>query len=345
MAEPKNQHHSLTPEEKASLKLAIMRSITVYRQRMQRVRYAGMAAAFLIVMLCAYGLRVSFTRAFVNKAMLAEAKRSITTDGEAVLLMGDERVIPLGGNHQSVQYTSQAIVLADTTITPSAQYHTIVVPYGKSMQLLLSDGTQVWLHAGTRLVYPRSFDSNYREVYLEGEAIFEVAKDATKPFLVSAEGHQVRVLGTVFSVANYAEEPSIRTVLQSGSVSVRYAGGHWYSRDQHITLDPGNQLVYDRATTMATRSTVDVQRYFAWRDGVLMFENDALETIAKQLTRFYNVPIHIDSEGLKQERFSGILDLHDQLEVVLATIAETSTFSVRNVSGSIILSQTNFNPI
>ena len=145
-----------------------------------------------------------------------------------------------------------------------ATYNTILVPYGKRTDLKLSDGTVVWLNSGTRLVYPAVFNEDNREVYLEGEAIFDVAHNPEKPFRVLSEHQRIEVLGTVFNVSSYPEDVETSTVLKSGSVRVSYSA----KKDAAMRMTPGMRSAFNARTQKVYTQQVDPEDYFSWRDGV-----------------------------------------------------------------------------
>ncbi len=187
-------------------------------------------------------------------------------------------------------------------------YNSLEIPRGGEFSLTLADGTKVWMNADSKLRYPISFVEDKRVVYLEGEAYFEVAKDALKPFIVSTLSGEVTVLGTEFNVKSYAEDRSIFTTLAQGSVMFRGING------TETRLSPGQQLVYNTELGTQELKNVNVRNFISWKDNLFQFEELSLEDIMKTLARWYDVTVSYEKEELKQLQFSGNLDKYSNIE-------------------------------
>lgn len=181
-------------------------------------------------------------------------------------------------------------------------YNTLEVPRGGEYDLVLEDGTRVWLNADSRLKYPVVFPGSERRVMLEGEAYFEVARDTNRPFLVETGVQSLRVLGTAFNVCAYPDEPDIYTTLVHGSVALSTGGqGH------ECVLVPGEQAVCHVHNGSFTVGKVDVSQVAAWKKGLFVFENQNLEQIMLKLARWYNVTVFFRNEAAKTIEFRGNL--------------------------------------
>ena len=216
-----------------------------------------------------------------------------------------------------------------------ATYNTILVPYGKRTDLKLSDGTVVWLNSGTRLVYPAVFNEDNREVYLEGEAIFDVAHNPEKPFRVLSEHQRIEVLGTVFNVSSYREDVETSTVLKSGSVRVSYSA----KKDAAMRMTPGMRSAFNARTQKVYTQQVDPEDYFSWRDGFLSLKNHSLGEIATKLSRYYNRTVRIEDPDLAKETFSGKLDLKENVESVIGIISDATEIHFRETADAIVLTK------
>ncbi|WP_171017336.1 FecR family protein [Maribacter sp. ACAM166] len=214
-------------------------------------------------------------------------------------------------------------------------FNTILVPYGKRTDVTLSDGTRVWINSGSRIVYPALFKKDIREVYLEGEAIFEVAHNKDIPFKVLSKNQEIEVLGTVFNISNYVEDTQMNTVLKSGSIKITYEGNE--SKSYKIT--PGTLSSYNRYTAKVERRKVNVDDYFAWREGYVNLAKDRLDYLTAKLSRYYNVDITISDAELAGETFSGKLDLKEDLDRVIEIISKTTKIEVTKENGNIILTK------
>ena len=169
---------------------------------------------------------------------------------------------------------------------PEALFAEVATPAGTVIRYELPDGSVVWLNAESRLRYPVRFSGNKREVELRGEAYFKVEADRKSPFYVHTDaGMSVYVYGTSFNVNAYDDEPAIRTALETGHVNV-------VAPDRTtVRIEPGEQVVFDRATGAMTCSRVRVEDECAWRDGRLVFRNTPLDEVLHRLERHYNVDI------------------------------------------------------
>jgi hypothetical protein len=199
----------------------------------------------------------------------------------------------------------------------------IIIPYGKRSQITLADGTRVWLNSGSQFSYPAGFTEGSREVYLSGEAFFDVAKDQISPFHVITNEIKVTVKGTRFNVISYVNDPTVQTVLLSGKIEA----GRNKLFSGTVTLEPGERIVYNKQKDDISKDRVDVRLYSSWMDGYLMFEEEPLIEIFKKLERYYNKKI-LTEKLSGQITFSGKLDLADDLEKVLENIAFSVPFSV-----------------
>ena len=202
-------------------------------------------------------------------------------------------------------------------------FHILEVPRGGEYFMILEDGTKVWLNAATRLKYPVAFVGGIRKVLLEGEAYFEVARDERHPFRVECEDSRITVLGTKFNVMAYKGQGNVVTTLVDGRV--RVATG----RDS-LMLTPGEQAV--SGTDGIDVKKVDVSFYIAWTLGVFEFEEMSLGQITEQLGRWYDMTFVYDDPLLREITFTGAVERHRPLNVVLKMIEKLSRvrFEVKN---------------
>ena len=199
----------------------------------------------------------------------------------------------------------------------------LIIPKGGEYQVMLADGTKVWLNSASRLIYPQSFMGKERRVVLSGEAFFDVTHDAERPFVVETSRMNVKVLGTRFNVNDYDDNEEVSTTLVNGSVEI-------VSGDQQaFRLVPGEQA-YGKENELEKRE-VNVRLYTSWIDGKFLFNNTELEEIAKQISRWYDVEIFFSSESVKKVRFTGAIVKFKPLEDLVRMIESTSQvrFSVK----------------
>lgn len=205
----------------------------------------------------------------------------------------------------------------DAKSTSSKRLNIIQVPKGGEYELILPDGTHVWINSDTKLTFPVSFDSIKREVFLSGEAYFDVTKDPQRPFMVKTENIEIKVLGTQFNVQAYPDDNKIETTLCEGSVNVT-AG------ELGVTLTPSQQAVYSKTTQTLTTRKVDVRLYTAWKEGLFVFENKPLEEIMNTLSRWYNINVFYSNQAVKSYHFTGDLERYGDFRKTLNMIEKST---------------------
>ena len=177
------------------------------------------------------------------------------------------------------------------------------MPYGKKFQLLLSDGTEVYLNSGSSITYPVIFyDEGPRNVVLRGEAYFTVASDSLRPFTVSTQLLDAKVLGTEFNISSYRDDEHIQVVLIEGSLSV---GRNNSIGSGDVILKPNQLASYSYSDDELSTANIDVSSYIAWKNGILLFKNEDFYHIAKKLERHYDVKIEIKDMQVSKERYTG----------------------------------------
>lgn len=214
--------------------------------------------------------------------------------------------------------------MAKPTQDAQAPYR-IAVDYGQKAEVTLPDGTKVWLNSKSVLSCSTGFNTADRNIYLTGEAFFEVVPDKYLPFRVVTKDVTVEALGTSFVVKAYDEDNTVSSILIEGKV--RVATPH-----RQVLLQPSQRLEYDKDIQEATVAPVaNAADYAAWRNNELRFENESLQEIAKEIERAYAVEILFESEELARQRFTGTLN-NSSLQHVLNIIAITasSNFTIKN---------------
>ena len=232
-----------------------------------------------------------------------------------------------------------AVLLAGglTTVLLSkrlAQPVTVVTQLGERSQVVLPDGTKVWLNSSSSVEYVAPFFSRQRRVKMEGEAYFEVEHDRRAPFVVSTNGLDVEVLGTRFNIRNDDNEHRVTTVLLEGAVKA-YASG----REQaSVRLHPAQQLVFDTRThAMRLTDCPSAERSINWIDGRFCFEHDTFGEIVAELKRYYNVDIRFMDTRLRDMRFSGNFRVEDGIYHIMSVLQLTYKFNYRIAGNDIEL--------
>ncbi len=226
-------------------------------------------------------------------------------DGKVQIIHEDNsvQVLDSEGNVVGNQAGNKLVYENDSDLE-KLSYNTIKIPYGKKFQLQLSDGTLVHLNSGTTLKYPVKFIAGEnRQVFLDGEAFFDVAKDKKHPFIVNADKLNVRVLGTHFNVSNYPEDAATDVVLVEGSVGM-YHTNEDFNADKNTILKPGYKGSFNRQNATIMTKPVITDIYTSWINGGLTFRNMTFKNIITKLERRYNVTIVNKNEKLANEKFN-----------------------------------------
>lgn len=197
-----------------------------------------------------------------------------------------------------------------------AEQNTVTTPIGGQYQVVLPDGTHVWLNSSSSLKFPVKFSENERKVTLTGEGYFEVAKNAAKPFRVITAGQQVEVHGTHFDVNAYADDKAILTTLLEGAVSITANG-------KITPLQPGQQAGVNVGNIIV--KTVDTEEAVAWKNGLFMYTDQELESIMKQVARWYDVSVTYDDDALRKQIFSGTLSRFKNISQLLEVLEATGS--------------------
>lgn len=197
----------------------------------------------------------------------------------------------------------------DTQKTPALNH--IIVPKGKRVNLTLSDGTQIFVNAGSHLIYPERFEKEKREIVVEGEVFLDVAKDPKRPFTVKVKGFDVKVLGTSFNICAYNEDKEASVVLVEGHVEVKT------NKNEIVQLTP-NRMVNITAEGTESRE-VNVLEYICWKDNMMLLSGHKADDIFNKLARFYGCTISFDSAA-GNLILQGKLDLNENIRDVMDMI-------------------------
>lgn len=218
--------------------------------------------------------------------------------------------------------TSSAIFLSSKSDNIFTQEEYYATGIGEQKEFILKDGSKIQLNSDSKLIITSSFNESDRTVKLFGEAFFEVARNEKKPFIVDTEqGFKVKVLGTIFNVKAYDNDPTAQTTLLSGKVEI-------YKRHKSIpevTLKPKQKVVFNKTgKTIALYKNVSTQKSTSWRDGILTFDNTSFSEVIKDLERWYNVTITIEDPLIKNYSFSGKFMRNNKVQEVLEIIKTSS---------------------
>ncbi|MDQ7949920.1 MAG: FecR domain-containing protein, partial [Pedobacter sp.] len=299
----KRKFHRLYPVVKIAAALAVIFSVSIYF-------YLHRKMEIPVTTSISYGSNINpgGNRAFLTLA-----------DGRKINL-DDARIGKLAQQGSAmVSKADDGQLIYDLAANPSAttiSYNAIETPRGGTYQVVLPDGTKVWLNAGSKLTFPTVFAGMQRKVQLVGEAYFEVAKDKQRPFLVASGNQTVQVLGTHFNVSAYPDENNIRTTLLEGSVKVSNVG-----TNQSELLVPGQQArVKDNGPILV--SAVNTGNAVAWKNGLFSFSDDNIEDVMKKVSRWYDIEV-VYKGNITKEGFVGSVSRYEKIAEVLSTLELT----------------------
>lgn len=267
---------------------------------------------------------------FVERKIFSELTQQ-SGKFQAILSVGDNRKVVLNGTERKLIHAdSNSLVFVnderevcyknvEQEEIQKIEMHSLEVPKGSEFKIVLGDGTQVWMNAQTKLSYPESFQGERREVFLAGEAYFEVAYDVEKPFVVKTADMGITVLGTSFNVKAYPEDEYVITTLVTGSVSQEYI-----KSGKEVVLSPSDQAIYTKSNGVLKVVQVDVNESISWKDGRIILKDCSLKEIFRELVRWYDFEVEYRKEGLENTRFYINMDRYDDVRAVLDKLQKTN---------------------
>ncbi|TYB78168.1 DUF4974 domain-containing protein [Bizionia saleffrena] len=259
-------------------------------------------------------------------------------DGTVQVVKNDVEtfILNASGKKVSEQKDNQLVYTNTENAEELLSYNTLIVPYGKTFGITLSDGSKVTLNAGSELTYPVRFikGEKKRTVFLDGEAFFKVAKDKMHPFIVNTQDMDVEVLGTAFNVTSYSEDHKTYTVLMEGKV----AAHNKLTGNNSVILSP-NQRVYFNNNRLETE-TINTEKYVAWVKGKLVFIDDSFGVITNKLERKFNVTIHNNYAALNTIIITATFTT-ETIDQVLNTFQTYKAFNYTLKNGVVTITKPN----
>lgn len=306
--------------------------VSIYNLR--RIQWKRWIAAASVILVLALGSYFLFTGPSADQNKIVEnqdpidikapaANRAMITlaNGQTIYLDSAGNGTLLSVDGVSVVKNSEGVIVYQSTdqlINLSTQYHTLTNPKGsKVIDMTMSDGSRVWLNAGSSVTYPVAFNGNERKVEISGEAYFEIAHDASKPFKVTKENMEIAVLGTHFNVNAYDDEAEIKITLLEGSVKVSTTK----LLNASTILKPGQQAVLTLNTKPSTLNNVDLESVMAWKNGLFTLKGTGLEDLMRQVSRWYDVDI-VYTGKIPERKFGGTISRKVNLNSLLRALNE-----------------------
>ncbi len=302
----------------------------------------AVAAAAVIIIMVGAGLfffnSKPATAPVVKKEQpIRVTKPAVPGGNKAILLLADGTEMRLDeaengtlaqqGDTKILNFNGQ-LAYNTTGNTGEVFYNTVLTPRGGQYQIVLPDGTKVWLNAASSLKFPTAFVGDNRSVELTGEGYFEVAKKADMPFIVKANDVKVQVFGTHFNVMAYAEESTVNTTLLEGSVKVTKGSSTGF-------LKPGQEAKVDKGGTLKVAYRDNIEDVVAWKDGVFQFNRASIQTVMRQISRWYDVEVVYQGK-IPDKEFVGKIPRNAGLRELLR-ILEASNLDFKNEGKRIIV--------
>lgn len=317
---------------KALLKIENSKAVNIKhtRHRFMPAWIWGIAASVALLVGLGFFFSQETIKEEVDEALKMEQYMLANTSAEDVkevtLVVSDKKKIEIANNAQ-VAYTPTGQVhvnsdkLNETATEEKAQdqqeeeYNQIIVPKGRRSMIVLADNSKIWINSGSKVIYPRSFKKEKRQIYVEGEVYLKVSHDKTKPFIVSTAAFEVEVLGTSFNVTAYKDNSRADIVLVEGAVNVKDNLKH------QMKMQPNERVELNEAG-IAKKEKVNAQEYIQWVDGIWLLNGKPLKEVLQYLTEYYGQKVSC-IPAIENEPFYGKLFLNEDLNRVLESIRQT----------------------
>lgn len=312
-------------EEKEVLKKKIYTNLKfepVIKRRKYLYVYSSVACIVVLVvsifMVHSYITRDPLTK-YANSSQIKKSEKiELILSEDKRLALQEENVSIQYGKSGEITVNKEKLEQKKNTINKkekeSLEYNQLIVPYGKRSTLILSDQTRILVNAGTRIIYPETFSTDKREIFVDGEVFLDVFPDPNRPFLVKTSKMQVTVTGTSFNVTAYQDDTEQSVVLVKGSVIVN-------DKKNKSILKPNDRFL-DKSGIVTVKQ-VDVTNYISWKEGVYIFKREPLKDILARVARYYDVKIQVDEKSAMLS-CSGKLDLKEDVARVMKALTITA---------------------
>ncbi len=298
------------------------------------LRYAAIIFLLVSIGSAVYWISIQNQKTYTYKSNFGSG----TADNQSHLYLSNGLKIDLEKKDSKIALNSDKRIIIDDEkeidlsknspdfIGNELKMNEVEIPFGKKSKLLLEDGTKVWINAGSRMAFPTKFTGNKREVYLEGEAYFEVTHNQERPFIVNTNDIKVKVLGTKFNVSAYKSDNLIETVLVEGKVAIKEQSVLGFLKSETI-LSPKQKADFSLSDhTLIVNEETDVENVIAWTDGWFKFKRQNINNVLNRLERYYNVNFVFEHGFSTSDLISGKLDLKESIEEVMKALADVSNF-------------------
>lgn len=332
----KTSDKNLSEEEKIFLFSKVLKKIeeeqdlkNKYRWVSSLLKYAAVAILFFSI-----GAILFYRKDNFNSQFYTQQLSEPISENEATLIRPNGENIVIHNKKSVIEYRNDGQVKVNNDVLESTNsiekgvpaLNQLIIPYGKTSEIMLTDGTKVYLNAGSRLVYPDYFVDKNREVFLVGEAFFEVKTDEKHPFVVQTTDLRIKVTGTQFNVSSYPLDNIIEIVLKQGKVRLEENNTGLLS--ESVDLFPNQLASFNRTTKGMELKEVNIDDYILWKEGIYKFESTDLNRIVKRLERYYSVRFIYADPFLGTIRISGKLELEQNFDETINRLAIAASIRI-----------------
>ena len=275
------------------------------------------------------------TQQYMNSIHPGETKARLMTDDGRVVVLGSD-----ASDNDAALRTAGSVAEKSTSEKEREgrlAINRLEIPRGGEFHVTLEDGTEVWLNAASALRYPEHFGKQGREVELSGEAYFKVAHENGRPFQVRIAGQVIQVYGTEFNVMSYDEDEFVFTTLVEGSISLRPES----ASSSELILTPGHQAVFAKADCSTRVQQVKTEVVTSWRNGMFVFEDQTLDQIMRQLSRWYDFSYAFSGTDVAETVFMGRMPRYGTFGEVLDILEKSGNLNFRAEGNKILISRNN----
>lgn len=333
----------LLVDEEKELWKRIQITNALYDKHKKKNRFLKIAvsiAASLLIILT-YGWHTLYNqKQVINYEAMSTIPQTDNPSENVQLVLSKEKKISIEGKDIQLEYTKEGNINinSEKTITKKEErkddkiqtFNQLIVPIGKRSSITFTDGSQIWVNAGSRVIYPAQFTVDSREIFIEGEIYLDIVHDTKRPFIVKTRKMEIRDLGTQFGVSAYDNEANSHVVLVEGKVEIETKG------ERKSTLNPNQLFLYNNKNNEKSVHQVNTQDYVAWKDGYYQFNHQKLDIVLEKLCKYYGIKIHWD-EKIHELTCSGKLDLKENPEKVLNALQNAAPIKVEKIDDQIFI--------
>ena len=341
---------SMTPDQKITYergaqlfqnitnKINIKKQETKFRHLRIFMRYAAIALFFLLIGSGSmYFISRNHAGSILSENLFLKSALYYPViyfpDGTKKEIASKEKLIDLSLYGKIVLGTDT--VKKENPIKGNQQSCVLVVPNGQNLKVILNDKSSVWLNAGSRLIFPSTFDTKKREVYISGEAFFDVAKNQHKPFIVNTSTIAVKVLGTKFNISSYPEDNEVVAALEEGKIRIIDPGS--LIPEVKAELHPNQVACFNKINKQIKVTDTDHKIYTTWKEGFLFFEYQQIDKMIAKVERHYNIQIILKDPKKGKEIINGKMDLNVKMDEILEYITKITHAEIKKIDSKVYI--------